>query len=481
MADLHHTVEMATNDEPSNAMGSEHDADSLFGSGSEDEEQQQEKAPTGIADNTTNAAVKRRGRLAVASSEDDEEGNTNEKLPSNNIDDVGSDLEKDVELFGSDSEAESALSAVKDGVTTEVKSDDEMAEPAAAIHVQLTAPSVPVSGEIPPNYYLARLPKHYHLEATPFDTASYEAELLPLSTKQVNATGNSEQHEHDNDQGEDKSNDYIGNEEEMTQKALQLRLRVQGALRWRQTTSTDTDKKQIESNAHIVTWSDGSLSLYVNGEFFDIDKQAMSNEHHYALVHHPQEGVLQVDQRLTSHLVFRPTSTTGIAAQLDAASIEKKKQTKAVLVMEDPEKQQRQQAEVEKQRLRHERKIASYTQSRMSRQSARQYGGTDLTVDDLEAEEMDDQMDIDDYDNRSRRNRSQRREREMDDFVVDDEEEEEEIRGEEDEEDEEEEEMVSHRNRRHQRYRQYSDDDDDDDDIATTTTRNDQVDKTEDD
>jgi hypothetical protein len=72
----------------------------------------------------------------------------------------------------------------------------------------------------------------------------------------------------------------------------------------------------------------------------------MNNEHHYALVHHPQEGILQVDQRLTSHLVFRPTSTNGLAAQLDAASIERKKQTKAVLVMEDPEKQQRQQAEV---------------------------------------------------------------------------------------------------------------------------------------
>jgi hypothetical protein len=90
MADLHHTVEMAAADEPHNATESEHDADSLFGSGSEDENHGK-AAVTGITVDTTNSAVKRRGRLTVASSEDDEHG-VNDKIPSKNNHHLDSDL-----------------------------------------------------------------------------------------------------------------------------------------------------------------------------------------------------------------------------------------------------------------------------------------------------------------------------------------------------------------------------------------------------
>ncbi|KAI9597413.1 Leo1-like protein-domain-containing protein [Syncephalis fuscata] len=471
MANLHQPAEMAIADELRNVTNSEHndEADDLFGSGSDDADG--DSRPTEAA--TSNAAIRRRGRLAVESDDenDDKDGdklalpNSHEVVDDNSDDETG--------LFGSDSEAESTGSVTNDvggKASRATHSDEEMDEPIArtpppALRIHLTQPSAPVSGEDSSDYYLARLPKHYHLETKPFDPSSYEAEILEVLDKEGKTQNTDEQ---SNTEG--KGRNANSGDEEATQQATQLRLRVQGALRWRHAPQSATETNtEVESNARIIRWSDDSLSLYVNGELFDIDRQPMHDEHHYALTHHPEEGVLKVDRRLTSHLVFRTTSATGLAAQLEAASTEQKKQTKAVLVFEDPEKLQRQQAEVEKQRLRHERKIASYTQSRVARQSARQYADSGLTVDDLEAEELDDRMETDDYSYRARGGRNRRQGNELSDFIVDDEDEE--------VDEEADEEMVSHKSRRQQRYRQYSDDDDDDDEDTNNNNNDDDDDK----
>ncbi len=43
-----------------------------------------------------------------------------------------------------------------------------------------------------------------------------------------------------------------------------------------------------ESNARIVRWTDGSMSLYLGGEIFDINKQILSGEYSHLFVRQGQ-------------------------------------------------------------------------------------------------------------------------------------------------------------------------------------------------
>lgn len=58
---------------------------------------------------------------------------------------------------------------------------------------------------------------------------------------------------------------------------------MENTIRWRY--SQDEGGNEIrESNARIVKWSDGSMSLYLGGEIFDIHKQALQGEFSHLFV-----------------------------------------------------------------------------------------------------------------------------------------------------------------------------------------------------
>lgn len=55
---------------------------------------------------------------------------------------------------------------------------------------------------------------------------------------------------------------------------LRLKLKVENTIRWRQ--AFDDDGNSIkESNARFVRWSDGSYSLHLGSEIFDVYKQPL--------------------------------------------------------------------------------------------------------------------------------------------------------------------------------------------------------------
>lgn len=62
-----------------------------------------------------------------------------------------------------------------------------------------------------------------------------------------------------------------------------MKLKVENTIRWRN--NVDKDGNMIkESNARIVKWSDGSMSLHLGSEIFDIHKQHLlqgDNNHLY--------------------------------------------------------------------------------------------------------------------------------------------------------------------------------------------------------
>ena len=69
--------------------------------------------------------------------------------------------------------------------------------------------------------------------------------------------------------------DEIDEEETLDEEGrARLKLKVENTIRWR--TNFDKDGNAIqESNARMVRWSDGSLSLYLGSEAFDVYRQPL--------------------------------------------------------------------------------------------------------------------------------------------------------------------------------------------------------------
>lgn len=55
---------------------------------------------------------------------------------------------------------------------------------------------------------------------------------------------------------------------------LRLKLKVENTIRWREVFDKDGNVER-ESNARFIKWSDGSFSLHLGSEIFDVYKQPL--------------------------------------------------------------------------------------------------------------------------------------------------------------------------------------------------------------
>ncbi len=86
-------------------------------------------------------------------------------------------------------------------------------------------------------------------------------------------------------------------------------MQVENTIRWRY--SIDEAGNEVrESNARIVRWTDGSMSLYLGGEIFDINKQTLSGEYSHLFV---RQGQLHVALTLTVAIIVGTCTYTIIA------------------------------------------------------------------------------------------------------------------------------------------------------------------------
>ncbi|THD24934.1 putative RNA polymerase-associated protein LEO1 [Fasciola hepatica] len=82
--------------------------------------------------------------------------------------------------------------------------------------------------------------------------------------------------------------------------------KVENTIRWRYGRTPEGELVH-ESNARIVRWSDGSLSLHLGDEIFDIHKVDIQSDYNYLFI---REGSgLQGQSSLRTKLTFRPHST----------------------------------------------------------------------------------------------------------------------------------------------------------------------------
>lgn len=101
--------------------------------------------------------------------------------------------------------------------------------------------------------------------------------------------------------------DEIDEEDTLDEEGRQrVKLKVSNTIRWREYIDKEGATKK-ESNARVVKWSDGSMSLHLGNEIFDVYKQPLQGDHNHLFVR--QGTGLQGQTVFRTKLTFRPHST----------------------------------------------------------------------------------------------------------------------------------------------------------------------------
>ncbi|KAG7877040.1 hypothetical protein KL905_004957 [Ogataea polymorpha] len=184
------------------------------------------------------------------------------------------------------------------------------------------------------------------------------------------------------------------------------KLEVQNTIRWRYA-KTSSDELYKQSNAAIVEWEDGSMSLKIGDEFFNIK---LNNNEDEILVAESGDLYLPVTE-LKKSIQVLPSSTSSRAHKILANTLQsnlrlkKSKKINTIVTTEDPElkakEMEKAQREIEKARRKQLAKLAM-EEERQERESR-----TTSLAHSIDAAEDEDEQDDGEYNDK-------------DDFVVSD-------------------------------------------------------------
>ncbi len=159
------------------------------------------------------------------------------------------------------------------------RDDDEEGEGAPQevpedIRIEVELPRL--QSDLGDELHFVKLPNFLSVETRPFDPAFYEEEM---------------------------DEDEVLDEEGRTR----LKLKVENTMRWRRRLDAEGNEMDRESNARIVRWSDGSMSLHLGKEVFDVYKTTIQGDHNHLFIR--QGTGLQGQAVFKTKLTFRPHST----------------------------------------------------------------------------------------------------------------------------------------------------------------------------
>merc|ERR1711953_1629185 len=152
------------------------------------------------------------------------------------------------------------------------KSDDEQKQEETRIEVQIPK----INTNLGDNIHFVRFPNFLSVEPRPFDAEYYE----------------------------DEADDEL-DEEGRTR----LKLKVENTIRWRKITDA-SGNETTQSNARIVKWSDGTQSLIVGNEKFDMNTMPLIGDFNHLFIR--QGTGLQGQAVFKTKLTFRPYSTNSL-------------------------------------------------------------------------------------------------------------------------------------------------------------------------
>ncbi|XP_074694029.1 RNA polymerase-associated protein LEO1 isoform X1 [Strix aluco] len=233
-------------------------------------------------------------------------------------------------------------------------------EPIPETRIEVEIPKV--NTDLGNDLYFVKLPNFLSVEPRPFDPQYYEDEF---------------------------EDEEMLDEEGRTR----LKLKVENTIRWRM--RRDEEGSEIrESNARIVKWSDGSMSLHLGNEVFDVYKAPLQGDHNHLFIR--QGTGLQGQAVFKTKLTFRPHSTDSATHRkmtLSLADRCSKTQKIRILPMagRDPESQRTEMIKKEEERLR--ASIRRESQQRRMREKQHQRG---LSANYLEPDRYDEEDEGDD-------------------------------------------------------------------------------------
>ncbi|KAJ6664066.1 hypothetical protein lerEdw1_008281 [Lerista edwardsae] len=233
--------------------------------------------------------------------------------------------------------------------------DQQEEEPIPETRIEVEIPKV--NTDLGNDLYFVKLPNFLSVEPRPFDPQYYEDEF---------------------------EDEEMLDEEGRTR----LKLKVENTIRWR--TRRDDEGTEIrESNARIVKWSDGSMSLHLGNEVFDVYKAPLQGDHNHLFIR--QGTGLQGQAVFKTKLTFRPHSTDSATHRkmtLSLADRCSKTQKIRILPMagRDPESQRTEMIKKEEERLR--ASIRRESQQRRMREKQHQRG---LSASYLEPDRYDEE------------------------------------------------------------------------------------------
>lgn len=230
-----------------------------------------------------------------------------------------------------------ALQDAEDGIEGEQAEE----EPAPETRIEVEIPKV--STDLGSDLYFVKLPNFLSVEPRPFDPQYYEDEF---------------------------EDEEMLDEEGRTR----LKLKVENTIRWRVKRDEEGNETR-ESNARIVKWSDGSMSLHLGNEVFDVYKAPLQGDHNHLFIR--QGTGLQGQAVFKTKLTFRPHSTDSATHRkmtLSLADRCSKTQKIRILPMagRDPESQRNEMIKKEEERLR--ASIRRESQQRRMREKQHQRG-----------------------------------------------------------------------------------------------------------
>ncbi|XP_006168804.1 RNA polymerase-associated protein LEO1-like [Tupaia chinensis] len=194
-------------------------------------------------------------------------------------------------------------------------------EPVSEAKVEVEIPSI--NSDLGNGLYFVKLPRFLSIEPKPFDPRFYEDEF----------------------EGE-----KMLDEEEKTR----LKLKVENTIRWRIRRDEEGNKIK-ESNARIVKWSDGSMSLHLGSEVFDVCQAPLHGNYNHLFIR--EDTGLRGQAIFKSKLTFRPHSTDSathrkIAGPLAMRTLKAQKIRILPMASHDPECQRAELIKKKEERLR---------------------------------------------------------------------------------------------------------------------------------
>ncbi|XP_050991666.1 RNA polymerase-associated protein LEO1 [Labeo rohita] len=301
-----------------------------------DDEGERQKSESLKGSDSEEEFTRRKKKKIASDSDSDSDPEAQGKKPAAN------DLFGEADDISSDSDAEKPPTPgqpmdAEDGL----EGDQPEEEPVPETRIEVEIPKV--STDLGSELYFVKLPNFLSVEPRPFDPQYYEDEF---------------------------EDEEMLDEEGRTR----LKLKVENTIRWR--SRRDEEGNEVkESNARIVKWSDGSMSLHLGNEVFDVYKAPLQGDHNHLFIR--QGTGLQGQAVFKTKLTFRPHSTDSATHRkmtLSLADRCSKTQKIRILPMagRDPESQRNEMIKKEEERLR--ASIRRESQQRRMREKQHQRG-----------------------------------------------------------------------------------------------------------